>query len=136
MDARLLELTSKMDLHFGTELDVKDFFEREFGFSPPMDYVDFIRYSNGATGKIGDKGWLELWTLEYIKENHATAQVEEYVPGLVMFGSNGGGEAYGFDVRQRPIQIVQMPFIYDWEDAIPCGHSFLEFVESVARGVC
>jgi hypothetical protein len=55
-------------------------------------------------------------------------------PGLFLFGSNGGGEAYAFDTRENPWVVVQVPLIGmgDAASAIPLGGSFTEFLKNVA----
>jgi hypothetical protein len=37
--------------------------------------------------------------------------VEKYAPGIVLFGSTGGGEGYGFDTQSAPVPVVRLPFI-------------------------
>jgi hypothetical protein len=56
-------------------------------------------------------------------------EVQKYVPGLLVFGSSGGGEAYGFDTRFPDWPIVQVPFVgMEWAVAEPMGSSFGEFL--------
>jgi hypothetical protein len=38
-------------------------------------------------------------------------QVDEYAPGLFFFGSNGGGEAFAFDLRTAARPVVAVPFV-------------------------
>lgn len=55
-------------------------------------------------------------------------QVERFAPKLVIFGSNGGGEAFGFDAREDRVEIVQIPFIpMDFKYAKPLCKNFMEF---------
>ena len=52
--------------------------------------------------------------------------VSEFAPGLILFGSDGGGEAYAFDVREAVPIIVEVPFIgMGGDEAKRCGASFL-----------
>jgi len=37
--------------------------------------------------------------------------VNDYAPGLFLFGSDGGGEAFAFDARSDAKPIVSVPFI-------------------------
>jgi hypothetical protein len=39
-------------------------------------------------------------------------EVEKYAPGILLFASNGGGEAYGFDTDDVEMPIVRIPFIF------------------------
>ncbi len=55
--------------------------------------------------------------------------VREFAPGLVLFGSNGGDTAYGFDTRREGLPIVDVPFIgMGFEEATLIGRSFVEFL--------
>ena len=35
----------------------------------------------------------------------------KYAPGILLFGSDGGGEGYGFDTQTKGMPIVRIPFI-------------------------
>ena len=70
-----------------------------------------------------------LWSLEELEPLNRSHRDEGFAPGLLIFGSTGGGEAYGFDTRLEPWMIVSIPFIpMDWEDAIPISDSFTGFL--------
>jgi hypothetical protein len=76
----------------------------------PEDYLTFIKVFNGGEGFIGD-GYLILWQVEQIEIFNKEYEVQEYAPGLILFGSSGGGEGYGFDARDISMPIVEVPFI-------------------------
>ncbi len=107
------------------------------GFSPPPDYLDAMAYSDGGEGFIGHS-YFRLYSVEQLLSLNQAYQVSSFAPGLVVFGSDGGGEAFGFDIRQKPLEIVQIPFIpMDFQYAEALGRSFLEFLhalEGVADG--
>jgi hypothetical protein len=42
--------------------------------------------------------------------------VSEFAPGIVLFGSNGGGTAFAFDYRAEP-QVMSIPFHFEFEYA-------------------
>ncbi|MBA3425736.1 MAG: hypothetical protein ACR2HO_11525 [Rubrobacteraceae bacterium] len=63
--------------------------------------------------------------------------MEEFAPGLMLFGTDGGLEAYGFDTRDGRISVVTIPFVpMDWREAIPCGRTFTELLERLRRDGC
>src|SRR5437868_296302 len=98
----------------------------------PGAYVCFLRISNGGEGFVGRGGYLMLWPVEELQALNASYEVEKYAPGLLLFGSNGGGEAYGFDMRTLDKQIVQIPFVgMDWTYATEMGSRFEEFLERI-----
>jgi len=94
----------------------------------PVDYVEFLKFANGGEGFVG-KHYVILWHIEDLASMNESYEVQKYVPGLLIFGSDGGGEAYGFDTRIPQWPIVQMPFIgMKWDVAQPMGASFSQFL--------
>jgi hypothetical protein len=98
------------------------------GVSLPADYVTFVCRSNGGEGFIGGH-YLVLERVEKLKSMNDNCETAQYAPGLLLFGSDGAGEAYAFDTRHHPWTVVQVPFIVmDLEDAWPVGQTFSEFL--------
>ena len=104
-------------------------FEVEAGFALPGDYSAFLRKSNGGWGELGEH-YLQLWPVEELLVRNRRYEVEDAAPGLLLFGSDGGGEAFAFD-RQRPgAPVVMVPFIpLDRNEAIDIAPTFEEFLE-------
>ena len=95
----------------------------------PEDYVTFLRFANGGEGFLGDNQPLILWPVEELALRNDGYHVRDYAPGLLIFGSNGGGDAYGFDTRSPDWPIVELPFIgMDWREACSVAPSFRSFV--------
>lgn len=84
--------------------------ERSLRKSLPDDFREFLQVSNGGEGSIGEN-YVMLWTTEELGEYNESYQVSEYAPGLLLFGSDGGGEGYAFDMRMSPPPIVTVPFV-------------------------
>jgi hypothetical protein len=103
--------------------------EQHLGVKLPPEYLKFLRLSNGGEGFIGKNAYIMLWSVEELASMNLAYEVSSYAPGLLIFGSDGGGEAYGFDTRRNPWMIVKIPFVgMDWELARPVGNSFLDFL--------
>lgn len=85
-------------------------FQRKTRRSLPEAYVQFLRRANGGEGFIG-RAYLILWPIEDLAEKNAAYQVDQYAPGLFIFGSDGGGEAFAFDMRSATNTIVSVPFV-------------------------
>jgi hypothetical protein len=108
--------------------------QSEMGVSLPDDYVAFLRIANGAEGFAGKAAYAILWGVDELAAMNAAYQVRQYCPGLLAFGSNGGGEAYGFDTRTLVWSVVQVPFVgMAWDLAQPLGESFGAFLERLRR---
>jgi len=98
--------------------------EKEIGKPLPADYRSFLLRHNGGEGFIGNH-YLILWKTEELVQFNREYHVEKYAPGLVAFGSSGGGEGFAFDTREVPYHVVQVPFIgMSLSDAIRVADSF------------
>jgi len=106
----------------------------ELGLQLPSDYIEFLKTSNGGEGFIGRVGFANLWSVEELPSLNRTYEVQKNAPGLLLFGSSGGGEAYGFDTRSSAWPIVQVPFVgMEWPLAAPMGDSFVDFLRRLYR---
>lgn len=85
--------------------------EKEIGFKIPKDYAKFLQQFNGGEGFVGRNAYVILWRIGELAEMNEAYQVKEYTPGLFIFGSDGGGEAYAFDVRTSAMPVVSVPFV-------------------------
>jgi len=99
------------------------------GTDLPEDYKLFLQGSNGGEGMIGEI-YAALWGVEELAGLNVDYEVAEYAPGLLLIGSNGGGEAFAFDTRVTPWPVVKVPFVgMDLEYALDMGTSFTAFIE-------
>jgi len=108
--------------------------ERHFGLLFPSDYKTFIAGRDGGEGFIGNQ-YLILWRAGELIEFNLDYEVEKYVPGLIFFGSNGGGEAFAFDARPEGNMGIRMvPFIgMSLNDAKFVAGTFNEFLTRLAE---
>jgi hypothetical protein len=99
-----------------------------FGTGLPSDYLDFLRVCNGVEGFL-TRSYAVLWSAEQLIQYQESYNVVGCAPGLILFGSNGGGEAWGFDCRATSRQIVRIPFVpLDWKEAEVVARSFSDFL--------
>jgi hypothetical protein len=103
--------------------------EKQLGAHLPPEYVDFLRVTNGGEGFIGDNAYAMFWNVEDLASLNGSYEVLKYAPGLLIVGSDGGGEAYGFDTRAAGWPVVRVPFVgMNWSAAEPMGKTFNEFL--------
>jgi hypothetical protein len=101
--------------------------------NPPPDFVAALQYANGGEGFVG-QSYFHLYSTEEMLSYNAAYQVKQFAPGFIIFGSNGGGEAFGFDARHEPPEIVQIPFIpLDFELAERFGFGFIDFLRALGK---
>lgn len=96
----------------------------------PKDYVEFLRIADGGEGFIGQSVYVIFWRLEEILPFNRAYEVQSYAPDLLLFGSNGGGEAFAFDTRRSPWTIGMVPFVgMDRELFETAASDFLTFLD-------
>lgn len=109
--------------------------EMQLNVSFPDEYKEFLLFSNGADGEIGDNQ-LVLWDLEQIVDfsNNLLNMITdaEDVPNVVVFASDGGTKGYAFDKRDNTIVSVDLDAI-DIEYSDFYGHTFDEFLKNLCR---
>ena len=74
----------------------------------PASYLALLRTTNGGEGPLARQPcYLQLYPSEVVAEAAASKQHEEFFPGFVVIGSNGGGEFMALDVRTPgPLAVV------------------------------
>ena len=73
-----------------------------------------------------------IWPIEEIISLNEAYSVNQYTPGILYFGSDGGDIAYAFDIRNENISIIEIPFeSIHIEDAQLCAYGFNDFIEKM-----
>jgi hypothetical protein len=107
--------------------------EAEINFIFPEDYFAFMMDSNGGEGSIGES-YLTLWKIEDLEELNEAYGVQDFAPGLLIIGSDGGDTAYCMDTRSESKPFVSVPFIgMDLSEVRECGNNLGEFLEYLIR---
>jgi hypothetical protein len=103
---------------------------RTAGIPLPPEYLAFLRETNGGEGELGvQPGWFVMWHAEEVVSFNRDYEVAANAPGLLGFGSSGGGELLAFDTRGgQPYPVVAVPFIgMSAKDALLVAPSFATF---------
>jgi hypothetical protein len=102
--------------------------EDALGSEFPADYSEFLLEANGGEGTVGIS-YIVLWPAEDIARMNEAYGVGEFAPGLAVFGTDGGGMAYAFDMRDNEKSIVEVPFIgMDLSETKFLADTFEEFL--------
>lgn len=127
-------LLKKFDTNGPSPDDLLEGVETHFRCALPADYKGFMRIYNGGEGFIGDQ-YLILWRTDELIDFNRDYEVPKYAPGLLFFGSNGGGEAFAFDTRpSEEMKIRMVPFIgMTLKDAKPLANTFESFLTRLAK---
>jgi len=95
----------------------------------PSDYVAAIRQFGGREGFLGNQ-YLRLHRLDELPMLNAAYDVPNLSPEIIIFGSDGGGEAFAFTLHQHAV--AQIPFIpLSLENAIVKSTSFTDFIQQL-----
>jgi|ERR1017187_595541 hypothetical protein len=78
--------------------------------SLPESYFAFLTRANGGEGFINNR-YVRLWRAEQLSEMNLGYKTAEFFPNLFFIGSNGGGEAYAFDLSGTDATVFEVPFI-------------------------
>lgn len=132
MSENYRKFIKSLTLGHGIPINSVKSIERELGISFPEGYVDFVTFSNGATGSIGEYEYIDIWAVEELMTRNRGYGVEEFSPGLLLFGSNGGGLGYAFDFREKKVSFIEIHFMdLGTNDYCFCGHTFLDFLDHI-----
>src|SRR5262245_37478485 len=84
--------------------------ETSLGTKFPAPYKQFLSDVNGVEGMFGNKNYAILWPGESLQKYNSEYEVKAYLPDMILFGSDGGGEAFAFDLQNNMV-IVRVPFV-------------------------
>ena len=108
-------------------------FETEARLRLPEDYAEFLQEMDGGEGFVGN-AYVILWRVGELLEMNKSYQVADYAPGLFLFGSDGGGEAFAFDTRSDAKPVVSVPFVgMELKLAHPIASNFSAFLEELFK---
>jgi hypothetical protein len=102
----------------------------------PKDLRAFLEKHDGARGTVGPRNRpLLLWSAEQIAREAEEQEVTRATPGLLLFGSDGGAEGYGYLPRLQRGKYGRISFMaagaHEFESL---GDSLEELVTALAQG--
>ena len=123
---------SSSEKHPGATDDELADLEGDLGTSLPEDYRRILRESNGAEGFFGNERYLVLWRTSDIASLNASYSVQEFLPGVILFGTDGSDTGYGF-TRSAGVQYVSVPLVgMAPEEMLLLGSSFSDFLHHLS----
>jgi len=109
--------------------------EAAIGTSLPPDYRLLLQETNGFEGFVdaNDEVFLSFWSVADIPELNGAYSVGEFLPGVVLLGTDGGDTGYGFTTRNGHIEYVAVPLIGMAPEALErIGRSFADVLDRLA----
>lgn len=103
----------------------------------PSEYLRFLAYSNGGEGPLGFQPYyFQIDPADDAALALEDRRHEEFFPGFIIIGSNGGGEYVGLDVRGSspwPVVALDMTNIDLDESVLVIASSFAAFIDLVGK---
>ena len=102
----------------------------------PGDLRTFLALHDGARGTVGQrKRPLVLWSARQIASEAEAQEVTRATPGLLLFGTDGGAEGYGYLPRMQRGRYGRISLMaagaHEFESL---GDSLEELVTALAQG--
>jgi SMI1 / KNR4 family protein len=85
----------------GTNLNDIGIVEKQLHIAFPEDYLEFLKWSNGGEGYIGEN-YISFWKVEDLAALNAEYQIQKYLSEKFLgIGTDGGGICYGFYLEKE-----------------------------------
>lgn len=103
----------------------------------PSEYLAFLRHSNGGEGPLAAQPYyVQIDPADEVAAGLEQRRHDEFFPGFVMIGSNGGGEYIALDVRGSapwPVVAIDMTNCDIAESVRPIASSFAAFSDLIGK---
>jgi hypothetical protein len=93
------------------------------------DYIQFILWSNGGEGYIGNR-YFCIWPIQQIEKINQIINIKQYLPNFLLIGGNTGSEGYALEfssnltiTEQRLYRVSRGDL--DIDTSVLIGESFL-----------
>lgn len=133
MNEELDQMLTEVEMLPPSRADEMADFMRIVGDMPHKDYLEFMSRHNGGDGPVGKEGYVRFWPLDQVVAGTEEYGAPEFVPGLLLFGGDGGNEAFAFDRQNPKWPIVMVPMVgMSRKDMKFVAGTFTEFIQRLA----
>jgi hypothetical protein len=112
--------------------------EAALGHRLPTDYAKLLRCQDGLADFVGE-AYLDLWTLPDVVARNADEEPWNYLrdrhPGILVVGSDGGGEWLAYDLRRTPSPVLLVNNLSSgWHEAFLQADSIDDLLDMLRGG--
>jgi len=130
----LPEILKSCETRGGAVEGALDDAEQQLGRALPDDYKAVLQESDGLEGFISADAYISLWSTADLASLNEAYAVAEFVPEVILLGTDGGDTGYGYRKVGEQIEYVALPLVGMEPSAITViGKSFMELLESLAQ---
>ena len=97
------------------------------GIPLPQEYLDFIHVCNGGEGNLGKNAYIQIYPLEELDEVNRDYEIQEYLPGYFVWGTDLGGMLFGYSQKTGMYSAVDSVSLSE-EDLMYEESSLLSFL--------
>lgn len=106
--------------------------ERRLGRPLPPEYRALLLESDGLEGFVAPDAYLCLWRVSELPAMNKAYAVAECLPGITLFGTDGGDTAYGFRYHLERVEYLRTPLVGLGPASVTVmGATLREFVEQL-----
>lgn len=99
----------------------------------PSGHAELLERYNGVEGFVGPEQYLMLWRAEQIEELNLAYSVAQYLPGVLLIGTDGADTGFGVDADGA---YVSVPLVgMSPKETKSVGASLNDFLEHLASRV-
>ena len=133
-DNKILNLLKNASLNEGAGEKLIAEAEVTAGLLFPEDYKALLKHSNGCEGFLSDGSYVVIWPVDQVVELNDSYSIKEFAPGVLLFGTNGADDGYGFDTRASNFPVVSVPLVgMRLSEVQPCANTLSEFLDASRR---
>lgn len=127
-----LDKMNQMQLEKPMNVDEIYSLEKDFHFTFPEKYKEFLLLHNGGEGPVGKYGYLAIFGWKELISSNGKEKINDYHPELFYFASDRGGMIYAFDISVDQKPIVELPSdSIDYDDIKIVADNFNDFVNYI-----
>lgn len=98
----------------------------------PFDYFEFLQLYDGGEGFIGEE-YIIFYKVEELMQINNSYEVEKYLPGVFLIGSNGGSEAIAIDLRKNNSKYILISFLFEEGSIVELGRAMSDFLNRIFK---
>lgn len=98
----------------------------------PLPLINLWRFSNGGEGELAlPPMWFALWKTSEVRELDTDSKLDDSFNEFQFFGTNGGLESIGLDLRKPPLPVFMIDLIAGVESLEYIAEDAFEFVNAI-----